>query len=409
MKTIKKYLNRYFIDAMGAMALGLFASLLIGTIFGTVGKYVGYLPVDKLADVFTEHAKDMPTDWLAEAFTNIGNKLSVDWLTNVFNTVATYAKAATGMAIGVAIAHKLGAHPLVIFSSAAVGAMANASGAVINNNLISAWAVSSNTTGEGVFYAAGPAGAFFAVIIAAEIGMLVSKKTKVDILVTPVVTLLVGFGASFLLCPLVSYVMYYLGVFISTATTFQPLLMGIVVSVVVGIVLTLPISSAAICAMIFSESALAVAVANGTEEGFLLAGGAAVAGCCAQMVGFAASSFRENKWGGIVSQGLGTSMLQMGNIYKNPRIWIPPTLAAAITGPLSTMVFKLKCSGVAAGMGTCGLVGPIGVIDGTEWSPMMWIGLLLICILLPAALSLLFSEIMRKLGWIKKGDMLHGE
>ena len=373
MERVKKYLKRYFIDAMGAMALGLFASLLIGTIFGTVGKYI-------------------PNDYIA----------------NIFNTIATYAKAATGMAIGVAIAHKLGAHPLVMFSCAAVGAMSNAMGAVIDGGVIGAWATASGT-GEGIFYAAGPAGAFFAVIIASEIGMLVSKKTKVDILVTPVVTLVVGFAASWLFCPLISYVMYYLGVFIATATTFQPLLMGIVVSVVVGVVLTLPISSAAICAMIFSESAYLAAVASGTDEGFLLAGGAAVAGCCAQMVGFAVSSFRENKWGGIISQGLGTSMLQMGNIVKNPRIWLPPTLASAITGPISTMIFKLKCQGVAAGMGTCGLVGPIGVIDSTEWSPLMWVGLVVVCIVLPAILSLAFSEIMRKLGWIKNGDMLLGE
>lgn len=369
MKTLKKYLRRYFIDAMGSMALGLFASLLIGTIFDTVGKYTG-----------------------------------LDFLM----TVATYAKSATGMAIGVAIAYKLGSHPLVIFSCAAVGALSNAMGAIIDGGAIVSWAATA-AGDTGIFYSAGPAGAFFAVIVAAEIGMLVSKKTKVDILVTPVVTILAGFAASWLLCPLVSYIMYYLGVFIATATTFQPLLMGIVVSVVVGIVLTLPISSAAICAMIFSQSALAAAVADGTSEGLLLAGGAAVAGCCAQMVGFAVSSFRENRWGGIVSQGLGTSMLQMGNICKNPRIWIPPTLAAAITGPISTMVFKLKCSGVAAGMGTCGLVGPIGVIDATESSPMMWIGLVLVCILLPAVLSLIFSEIMRKLGWIKENDMLLSE
>ena len=359
-------MHRYFIDAMGAMALGLFASLLIGTIFDTVGKYTGI---------------------------------------EIFNLIATYAKSATGMAIGVAIAHRLSAHPLVMFSCAAVGAMSNAMGAIITDGALTAWAVTSNTSASGIFYSAGPAGAFFAVIIASEIGMLVSKKTKVDILVTPVVTLLVGFAASWLLCPLVSYIMYYLGVFISTATTFQPLIMGVVVSVVVGIILTLPISSAAICAMIFSSSALEAAILSGTDEGFLLAGGAAVAGCCAQMVGFAVSSFRENKWSGIISQGLGTSMLQMGNICKKPIIWLPPTLASAITGPLSTMVFKLKCQGVSAGMGTCGLVGPIGVIDSTPSSPMMWIGLVLICIVLPAALSLLFSEIMRKLGWIKYGDM----
>ena len=357
--------RRYFIDAMGAMALGLFASLLIGTIFDTLGNYIPW------------------------AF---------------LKTIASYAKAATGMAIGVAIAHKLGAHPLVMFSCAGVGALSNAMGAVIDGGKIISWAVTAGT-GEGVFYSAGPAGAFFAVIIAAEIGMLVSKKTPVDILVTPVVTLLVGFGAAWVFCPAVSYIMYYLGVFIATATTFQPLIMGVVVSVVVGIILTLPISSAAICAMIFSASAYEVACLNGTEEGFLLAGGAAVVGCCAQMVGFAVSSFRENKWGGLVSQGLGTSMLQMGNICRRPQIWIPPTLAAAIIGPLSTMLFKLECTGVAAGMGTCGMVGPIGVISAMEHSPMMWVGLVLCCIVLPAVLSLLFSEIMRKLGWIKYGDM----
>lgn len=368
MEKVKKLLRRYFIDAMGSMALGLFASLLIGTIFGTVYKY---------------------TD--------------LEFL----NTIATYAKAATGMAIGVAIAYKLGAHPLVIFSSAAVGAMSNAMGAVIKDGAITDWAATSASDG-GVFYAAGPAGAFFAVIIAVEIGMLVSKKTKVDIIVTPVVTLLAGFLATWALCPLISYVMYYLGVFIATATTFQPLIMGIVVSVVMGIILTLPISSAAICAMIFSSSALEVAVANGTSEGFLLAGGACVAGCCAQMVGFAVSSFRENKWGGIVSQGLGTSMLQMGNIVKKPIIWLPPILASAITGALSTMLFELKCMGVSAGMGTCGLVGPIGVIDtmSGDLGTMTWVGIVLICVVLPAILSLVFSEIMRKLGWIKDGDMV---
>lgn len=386
MKTLKKYLHRYFIDAMGAMALGLFASLLIGTIFGTLGKYING------ADIDNQVLKS---------------------LAEMFNTIATYAKAATGMAIGVAIAYKLGAHPLVIFSCAAVGAMSNAMGAVMVDGSIVQWAALGKGA-EGVFYSAGPAGAFFAVIVASELGMLVSKKTKVDILVTPVATLIYGFIASFVLCPVISYIMYYLGVFISWSTTLQPLLMGIVISVVMGVVLTLPISSAAICAMIFSASALEVALLNGTSEGFLLAGGACVAGCCAQMVGFAVSSFRENKWGGIISQGLGTSMLQMGNICKNPRIWIPPTLAAAITGPVSTVVFKLKCQGVAAGMGTCGMVGPLGVIDQMSsdsqlGDAFMWIGLVLVCVVLPALLSLLFSEFMRKIGWIQKDDMLLSE
>ena len=372
-ETFKKYLKRYFIDAMGSMALGLFASLLIGTIIGTVAGYVA--KVDSLI-----------------------------WLADAMNMIANAAKAATGMAIGVAIAYKLGADPLVIFSSAAVGYLSNAMGAIIYENSIVYWGAMAK--GEyGTFYAAGPAGAFFAVIIAAEVGMLVSKKTKVDILVTPIVTLTAGFIGSIIFCPAISYVMYYLGIFITNATYWSPILMGIVLSVVMGIILTLPISSAAICAMIFSPTAQAIAVDMGKEEAFLLAGGACVAGCCAQMVGFAVASFRENKWGGIVSQGLGTSMLQMGNIVKKPVIWVAPTLAAAITGPISTSVFKLKCSGVSAGMGTCGMVGPIGVITSTEWTPMTWVGLVLVCVILPAILTFAFNELFRKLGWIKTGDM----
>ncbi len=372
-KTLKRYLSRYFVDAMGSMAQGLFASLLIGTIIGTLAGYVGRVE-------------------------------SLLWLADAMNLIANAAKAATGMAIGVAIAYRLGSHPLVIFSAAAVGYLSNAMGAIINEGSIISWGAMAKGD-YGTFYSAGPAGAFFAVIIAAEVGMLVSKKTKVDILVTPIVTLTAGFIGSIAFCPAISYVMYYLGIFITNATYWSPLLMGIVLSVVMGVILTLPISSAAICAMIFSSTAQAIAVDMGKEEAFLLAGGACVAGCCAQMVGFAVVSFRENKWGGIVSQGLGTSMLQMGNIVKKPVIWLAPTLAAAITGPISTMVFKLKCSGVSAGMGTCGMVGPIGVISSTEWTPMMWIGLVLVCIVLPAILSFIFNEIFRRLGWIKTGDM----
>ncbi|MBQ4586072.1 MAG: PTS sugar transporter subunit IIC [Clostridia bacterium] len=366
MSKVKEYLKKYFVTAMGAMAQGLFATLLIGTIIKTIGQYTG-----------------------------------LDFLV----TIAGFASGATGMAIGVAIAIALKCDMLVVLSCAVVGSMGNAIGAVINNGLISAWAVSAKGSAEGVFYSAGPAGAFFAVIIACEVAKLVSKKTPVDILVTPIVTILVGFGASFLICPLVSYVMYYLGIFISTATTFQPFIMGVIVATVVGIILTLPISSAAICAMIFSPTALEVAIANGTEEGFMLAGGAAVVGCCAQMIGFAVMSFKENKVGGLVSQGLGTSMLQMGNICKNPRIWIPPTVAGAICGPLSTLVFKLKCQGVAAGMGTCGLVGPIGVIADTPSSFPMWLGLILLCFVLPGLISWALGKLFYKLGWIKPGDL----
>ncbi len=340
MNALKKRCKRYFIDAMGAMALGLFATLLIGTIFKTVGTYT-----------------------------------NLSFLTEV----AGIASGASGMAIGVAVAYALGAHPLVVYSCAVVGSAGYSLGATI-----------ALADGSSIAYTAGPAGAYFAVLIAAEIGMLVSKKTKVDILVTPSVTILIGYGVAKLFCPAVAYAMYWLGDFINTATVLQPLLMGIIISVVVGIILTLPISSAAICAMI-------------GISGF--AGGAATVGCCAQMIGFAVISFRENRWSGLVAQGLGTSMLQMGNICRRPQIWIAPTLASAVCGPLSTMLFKLECSGVSAGMGTCGLVGPLGVITGTEHSPTMWIGLVLCCFVLPAALSFLFNEILRAMGWVKTGDM----
>ena len=330
----------YFVDAMGAMALGLFATLLMGTIFGTVA---GYIPEDTIFKTF-------------------------------FATMEQYAKGATGVVLGIAIANALKAPPLLMFSAGVVGMCSNA--------------LQVEYLGEKI--SAGPAGAFFCVLIAVEVGKLVSKATKVDILVTPLVTISVGVLASMLLCPGLSYGIYWIGMFISYATTILPFLMGIIISVVVGILLTLPISSAAICAMIGI---------SGIE------GGAAVVGCCAQMVGFAVISFRENKWGGIVAQGLGTSMLQMGNIIKNPRIWIPATLASAITGPMSTCLFKLECSGVSAGMGTCGLVGPLGIFADMGFNATSIVGVILLCVVLPAVLSLVFSEIMRKLGWIKEGDL----
>ena len=337
--TVRRYLKKYFIDAMGAMAQGLFASLLIGTIFSTLGKYTGL---------------------------------------SLFTDINTFAAASSGMAIGVAVALSMKAHPMVVFSCATVGYAGYSLGTAIGD---------FNVT-------AGPAGAFVAVIAAAEVGMLVSKKTKVDILVTPSVTIVTGVLVAKLVSPGVAWLMYWLGYFVNTATEYRPLLMGIVVSVVVGMVLTLPISSAALCAMIAISG---------------LAGGAAAVGCCCQMVGFAVCSFRENRWGGLVSQGLGTSMLQMGNICRHPQIWIPPTLAAAICGPLSTLVFKLECTGVSAGMGTCGLVGPIGIVAASGSSARVWAGIAVLCVVLPAVLSVLFTEIMRRLGWIKKDYMKLGE
>ncbi len=364
MEKLKKYLKKYFIDSMGAMAQGLFASLLIGTIFGTIGKYLG-------------------ADYVSVPFINsIGASLI---------EIQGFCSAASGMAIGVAIAYSMKCSPLVCFSSAAVGYMSYSLGAEI---LLE--------SGGTINYTAGPAGAFIAVIVACEIGMLVSKKTKVDILVTPSVTIITGYIAARLICPGIAYLMYWLGEFIAKATGYAPLVMGIVIAVVVGVVLTLPISSAAICAIIFSQSAIA---ASAYPESLLLAGGAAAVGCCCQMVGFAVASFRENKWGGVVSQGLGTSMLQMGNICRHPQIWIPATLSSAICGALSTTVFSLTCSGVSAGMGTCGLVGVIGILSASGTGAKALIGIALLCIVLPGVLSLIFTEIMRKLGWIKDGYM----
>lgn len=330
----------YFIDAMSAMANGLFASLLIGTIISTIGSQFGI---------------------------------------EVLTTIGGYAKAVAGPAMACAIAYALKASPLVLFSMIAVGQAANELGG-----------------------AGGPLAVFFIAIIATELGKLVSKTTKVDILVTPTVTICSGVGLSMLVAPYIGDGASAVGDVIMWATEQQPFVMGIVVSVVIGMALTLPISSAAICAALSLTG---------------LAGGAAVAGCSAQMIGFAVMSYRENKVGGLVSQGIGTSMLQMGNIIRNPRIWIPPTLASAITGPLATCVFGMEMNGAAisSGMGTCGFVGQIGVYTGwvndvaagtkAAITAMDWIGLGLICFVLPAVLSWGFCMILRRIHWIKEGDL----
>ena len=344
-KNIEISAKRYGIDALGAMAQGLFCSLLIGTIIKTLGQQAG-----------------------VEMLVQIG----------------TYAMAMAGPAMAIAIGYALKADPMVLYSLAAVG-----------------WA--ANDLGK----AGGPLAVLIIAVIAAECGKMVSKETRVDILVTPAVTIFVGVGLAMLIGPTIGSAAMKVGDLIMWATDLQPFFMGILVSVIVGVALTLPISSAAICAALGLVG---------------LAGGAAVAGCCAQMVGFAVMSFKENRWGGLVSQGLGTSMLQVPNIVRNPRIWIPPTLASAITGPLATCVFKLQMNGAAinSGMGTCGLCGPIGVWTGwmapsekavemglTAMTPTAfdWLGVVLICFILPAVLSWVFCEILRKIGWIKEGDL----
>ena len=344
--------KRYGIDALGAMALGLFGSLLIATIFNAIG--------------------------LIPAL-------------GFFKTIGGYGAKAAGPAMAVAIAFALKAPPLVMYSAALVGFAANDLGG-----------------------AGGPLAVLLIAVIAVECGKAVSKETKVDILVTPFVTVFVGGVLAILLAPYIGTVVGFVGTFIGWATLQQPFVMGLVVSVVVGVALTLPISSAAICAAIGLTGAAVAGVIPANAEGLALAGGAAVAGCCAQMVGFAVMSFYENRWGGLVSQGLGTSMLQMPNIIKNPRIWIPPTVAAAVTGPLATCVFGMKMYGAAinSGMGTCGLLGPIGIVlgwFGGEYpgtvGAMDWIGLGLVCFLLPALISLGLCVLLRRIGWIKENDL----
>ena len=348
--------RRYGIDALGAMAQGLFCSLLIGTILNTLGSqfHISFLTAQIIK------------------------------INDIGYTIGGLASFMSGSAMAVAIGYALQAPPMVLFSLVTVGYACNALGG-----------------------AGGPLAVLFVAIIAAEFGKAVSKETKVDILVTPIVTILIGIGAAWVIAPPIGGAASAFGNLIMRATVLQPFLMGILVSVLVGVALTLPISSAAICSVLGLTG---------------LAGGAAVAGCCAQMVGFAVMSFKENRWGGLVSQGIGTSMLQMPNIVKNPRIWIPPTLASAITGPIATCVFQLEMNGAAinSGMGTCGFCGQLGVWTG--WltpsekalangaaaiipGAMDWAGLILISFVLPAVLSVLFCEILRKIGWIKEGDL----
>ena len=347
--------KRYGIDALGAMAQGLFCTLLVGTILNTIGQQFGI-------------------GFLNAVIVTLGTGEGA-----VSYTIGGLASAMVGPGIAIAIGTALHAPGLVLFSLIPVGFAANAMGG-----------------------AGGPLSVYFVAIAACECGKLVSKETKIDILVTPIVTILAGIGLSALIAAPIGTAAKAVGHAIMWATELQPFFMGILVSVLVGIALTLPISSAAICASFGLVG---------------LAGGAAVAGCCAQMVGFAVMSFRENRWGGLVAQGLGTSMLQMPNIIKNPRIWIPPTLASAITGPLATCLFQLEMNGSAlsSGMGTCGLVGQIGIYTGwlsdiaagskAAITAMDWIGMALICFILPALLSWIFCALLRKWGWIRENDL----
>ena len=337
--------KRYGIDALGAMAQGLFCSLLIGTILKTFGQ-------------------------------QIGSPLFVD--------IGSYAMSVSGPAMAVAIGYALQADPMVLFSLTAVGWAANAEGG-----------------------AGGPLAVLVIAIIACEFGKAVSRETKVDILVTPAVTITIGGILAKFIAPPIGTAASSFGILIDQATKLQPFWMGIAVSVLVGIALTLPISSAAICSVLGLTG---------------LAGGAALAGCCAQMMGFAVMSFKENGVGGLISQGLGTSMLQMPNIVKNPRVWIAPIVTSAITGPLATCLFHLEMNGASinSGMGTSGLCGQIGVWTGwispseaalargaAAITPGMtdWLGLILISFVLPAVLAPLINMFCRKMNWVHDGDL----
>ncbi|PSW05402.1 PTS transporter subunit IIC [Photobacterium lipolyticum] len=329
-KGIDFSVKTYFVHAMSFMALGLFSSLLIGSILNTLGLKLG---IPLFSDTLWPIAKQM-----------------------------------TGPAIGVAVAYALKAPPLVLFSATTAGAAGAAMG--------------------------GPVGAFIATIAATECGKLVANETKVDILVTPAVTVIVGVAVGSLVGPQVGALMTALGNVIMYATQLQPFIMGMLVAVLMGMALTLPISSAAIAIMLSL---------NG------LAAGAATVGCCAQMVGFAVMSFRENRWAGVFAQGLGTSMLQMPNIIKNHKIWFPPIITSAILGPVATLVFSLENTPLGAGMGTSGLVGQIQAFIAMEAAGKtgseIYLVIFLMHIVLPALLTFGIAEIMRKAGWIKPGDL----
>ena len=347
-KDVSCTFQRYGIDALGAMAQGLFCTLLVGTILNTLGQqfHIGFLTETVVT--------------ISSGGQSIGY------------TIGGLASLMVGPGIAVAIGSALHCPPLVLFSLIPVGYAANAMG------------------GSG-----GPLAVYVVAIVACELGKLVSKETRVDILVTPVVTILSGIGAAALVAGPIGRGANAVGQAIMWATELQPLLMGVLVSVLIGMALTLPISSAAICASFGLVG---------------LAGGAAVAGCCAQMVGFAVLSFRENGWGGLISQGLGTSMLQIPNLMRKPVLWLPAVAASLVGGPLATCVFRLEQNGfaIASGMGTCGLVGPIGVIVG--WvneggaTARDIVGLILVAIVVPALVAWAVSELMRRRGLIQPGD-----
>ncbi|MBE6023043.1 MAG: PTS sugar transporter subunit IIC [Cellulosilyticum sp.] len=348
----KGFVDRYFIKGLNGMALGLFSTLLMGTILKQLGSFI-----------------------------------SETWLGQILIMLGSLGTVMTGVGIAVGVAHQLGASKLVLYSSVVNGLVGAFGAKLVAGTMITGSEVLLVGPGD-------PLGAFIGAVIGVEMGQLVAGKTKLDILLTPAITIFSGSIVAYLVGPYLAEFTNLLSQLIKSAMMLQPFLMGVAVSVVMGIFLTLPISSAAIGVILDLSG---------------IAGGAATAGCTAQMIGFAIMSYRENKVNGLVAQGLGTSMLQMPNIIKNPKVWIPPILASAITGPLATVVFQLENVATGAGMGTAGLVGPLLMwqtmsdkgVDG--W--VLFIEILLVCFILPGVLTYIFSVILRKINWIKPDDL----
>lgn len=350
MQTFKKWLNKVFIDGLSGMATGLFATLIIGTIIQQIGTLIGG---------------------------QVGDTVYV---------IGKMAAAVTGAGIGCGVAHRFKEPPLVLLSAATAGMVGAFASKILAGSVLV----------DGVIHFAGPGeplGAFIAAYIAIEAGHLVSGKTKVDILVTPFCGIMAGSAVGLILGPPISSFMVWLGSLINWGTVQQPFLMGIIVSVLMGIILTLPISSAALGIILNL---------NG------IAAGAAVVGCCCNMVGFAVASYRENKIGGLLAQGLGTSMLQISNIVRKPIIWLPAIIASAILGPVSTVLLGMTSNATGSGMGSAGLVGQIMTFQTmTQTMPpsIVLFQIILMHFILPGILAFGISEFMRKKGWIKDGDM----
>lgn len=353
MDQVKKLLNRIFIDGLSGMALGLFSTLIIGTIVKQIGTYVSY-----------------------------GNS----YIGNVIILIGSVACAMTCAGIGVGVAAKFKETPLVTISAAVAGMVGGYASKLMAGTVVSGSLTTLAGPGE-------PLGAFIAAYIGIEFGHLVAGKTKVDIIVTPLVTIGAGSALGILVGPPIVKLMTWLGDIINFATEQQPFLMGILISVLMGMFLTLPISSAAI------------GISLGLSG---IAAGAAVVGCCTQMVGFAVSSYKENKTGGLVAQGIGTSMLQIPNIVKKPIIWLPTIITSAILGPISTVLLKMTSNATGSGMGTAGLVGPLmtwEVMSANTPVGLLLVEILVMYFLLPAVITTAICEGMKKLGWIKNGDM----